>query len=74
MSVDMKDSKRQRKRQTEPRIESAEEVEVDSNEPEYELPEDTNESNSQCGFPHVTEQGELHRVDHLLEENERDMS
>ena len=63
-----------RKRQTEPRIESAEEVEVDSNEPEYELPDDTNESNSLFGLTHVTEQGELHRVKHLLEENERDVT
>ena len=65
---------RRRKGQTEPslpRIESTEEVEVDLNEPEHELPEDTNESNTQFGLPHVTEQGELHCAEHLLEENQR---
>ena len=34
-----------------PWIESTEEVEVDSNEPEHELPADTNESNSGLGPP-----------------------
>ena len=65
---------RRRKRQSEPslpRIESTEEVEVDSNVPEREQPEDTDESNTQFGLPQVTERGELHHVEHLMEANQR---
>ena len=65
---------RQRKRQSEPslpRIESTEEVEVDSNVPEREQPEDTDGSNTQFGLPQVTERGELHHVEHLMEANHR---
>ena len=65
---------RRRKRQSEPslpRIESTEEVEVDSNVPEREQPADTEESNNQFGLPQVTERGELHHVEHLMEANQR---
>ena len=43
------------------RIESTEEVEVDSDIPEQ--PEDTDGSNTQFGLPQVTERGELHHVE-----------
>ena len=49
---------RRRKRQSEPslpRIESTEEVEVDSNVPQCEQPEDTDGSDTQFGLPQVTE-------------------
>lgn len=62
-----------RKRQSEPslpRIESTEEVEVDSNVPEHEQPEDTDGSNTQFGLPQLTERGELHHVEHLMEANQ----
>ena len=64
---------RGRKRQSEPslpRIESTEEVEVDSNVPEREQPEDTDGSNTQFGLPQVTERGGLHHVEHLMEANQ----
>ena len=38
------------------------EVEVDSDIPEHEQPEDTDGSNTQFGLPQVTERGEPHHV------------
>ena len=59
-----------------PRIWITEEVEVDLNVPEREQPEYvidsyTDGSSPQFGLPQVTERGELHHVEHLMEANQR---
>jgi len=54
----------QRKRQSEPRLPSTGEVEVDLNVPEHEQLEDVDGSSPQLGLPQVTEQ-------HLMEVNQR---